>query len=92
MSSDNTAHDTMRRYESNQDAGDTSANATNGTNDPQPASTTPAPGTGNTGNDSPIPMATPQSPVQTEDSPEVKEDSSSEVRSNKGSDRELREV
>lgn len=92
MSKDDTADDTMRRYETDQDSGDAS-------NDSQPA-ISPAPkGYGNDDSDAPIPMATQQSPVQTEsdtaqieDSPEVSEDGSSEVRSNKGSDKEYREV
>lgn len=88
MSSDDTANDTMRRYETDQDMGDTNA-------DPQPA-ISPAPEENepvkidNTGNKATIPMAIPQSPVQTEsdvaqteNSPEVKEDDAPEARSNR---------
>lgn len=89
MSSD--THDRMRRYETDHDSGDANTNATN---DPQPA-VSPAPvhlGNDASDNPDPIPMATPQSPVQTEDSPEAGDDNSPEVGSNRGSDKEYREV
>ena len=84
--------DTMNKYESN-NAGDGADNQQSG--DPVPA-VSPAPDN----HDAPIPQATPQSPAQTEDSPEVKEENSPEVRSQNGdegeglarSDREYREV
>lgn len=85
MSSDNTAHDTMRRYETNQDSGDAS-------NDPQPA-VEPAPGNlGNDDSDNPIPMATPQSPVQTEHSPEIVNNKENEDTSGTDTDRVYREA
>lgn len=92
MSIDTT--DRMRRYETDHDSGDTNTSDTATSGDPQPA-VSPAPDhLGNDASDNPdlIPVATPQSPVQTEDSPEVSDDNSPEVRSNKGSEKEYREV
>lgn len=96
MSSNNTASDTMHKYETDQDSGDVS----NASNDPQP-SIEPLPDNSTNG-DAPIPMSTPQSPIQTEsdtaqteDSPEAKEDNAPESRSNRSghpADREYREV
>lgn len=87
-------NDRMRRYESNQDSGDTAGDAAGGAaNNPQPA-VEPLPDNP-ASDDAPIPMATPQSPVQTEDSPGGKEDNAPESRSNRSGhpgDREYREV
>lgn len=99
MSTDTT--DRMRRYETDHDSGDTNTSETATSGDPRPA-VSPAPdhlGNGASDNPDPIPMATPQSPIQTdsdiaqtEDSPEAGDDNSPEVRSNKGGEKEYREV
>ncbi len=63
-------HDRMRRYETNNDAGDSNQENT----DPEPAPVeAPAPdapdqpGSDDSDNPAPIPTSTPQSPVQTEE-------------------------
>lgn len=111
MSSDdtaneNTANDTMHHYETDQDSGDVTNDANTNADtdtgaDPQPA-ISPAPdhlGNDDSDNPAPIPMATPQSPVQTEsdvaqteNSPEVASNTTTEARNNDSGNKEYREV